>query len=253
MLQTAVEAARRAGELIAEHYPTGREASFKGYRDLVTETDIAAENAIVDLIRDRFPDHAILAEESEGGGIGDDYTWLVDPLDGTSNFTHRVPIFAVSIGVLERGEPIVGVVHDPMRDHTFVAERRRGARLNGEQIHVSQVSTLSETIVGFDWARDDEKRRRLLDILQGVAPRCHTVRVMGSATLGLTYVAAGWLDGYFNVALHPWDAAASVVLIAEAGGRCTTFEGEPYRVDSPQCVATNDLVHEELLDVLRET
>jgi myo-inositol-1(or 4)-monophosphatase len=250
LLQTAIKAAQRAGRLIAERYPTKRNASYKGYRNLVTETDIAAEKTILDLVRRRFPEHAILSEETAGGKIGQDYTWVIDPLDGTSNFTHRVPIFAVSIAVLEHGEPLIGVVHDPMRGHLFVAQRGNGATLNDQPLEVSSVPELPEAVVGLDWARDAEARSEVLSNLARVAPRCHTIRIMGSAALGLTYVAAGWLDGYFHLALHPWDAAAAVLLTTEAGGRCTTFEGQPYVVTSPRCAATNGRIHQELLDAL---
>ncbi|MGD2143381.1 MAG: inositol monophosphatase family protein [Anaerolineae bacterium] len=250
MLETAIEAARRAGQLIAERYPGGRDASYKGHRDLVTATDIAAENAILRVVRDRFPAHTILSEESEGGKIGDGYTWVVDPLDGTSNFTHRVPIFAVSIGVLEHGDPLLGVVHDPMRDHLFVASRGSGAWLNDQPLRTSPLSNLRTALVGLDWARGDDGRRRVLANLRRVAPRCQTVRILGSAVLGLAYVASGWLDAYFHVALHPWDAAAAVLLISEAGGRCTTFSGEPYHIGLPNCAATNGHLHEELLELL---
>jgi myo-inositol-1(or 4)-monophosphatase len=238
--------------LIAQRYPRRRSASYKGYRDLVTETDIAAEETILALVQERYPDHAVLSEESAGGEIGQGYTWVIDPLDGTSNYTHRVPIFSVSIAVLEHGEPLIGVVYDPMREHLFVAERGLGATLNEEPLHVSSVSELQGAVVGLDWARGEEARREVLANLGRVAPRCHTIRIMGSATLGLSYVAAGWLSGYFHLALYPWDAAAAVLLTTEAGGRCTTFKGEPYRVASPRCVATNDRIHQELLDALCE-
>jgi myo-inositol-1(or 4)-monophosphatase len=252
LLHTAIEAAQHAGRLIAERYPTKRNASYKGYRDLVTDTDIAAEKIILDLVHRRFPDHAILSEETAGGEIGQDYTWVIDPLDGTSNYTHRVPIFAVSIAVLEHGEPLIGVVYDPMREHLFIAQRGNGATLNDQMLQVSSVSELHEAVVGLDWARGEEARREVLSNLGHVAPRCHTIRIMGSATLGLTYVAAGWLDGYFHLALHPWDAAAAVLLINEAGGRCTTFEGQAYPITSPRCAATNDRIHLQLLDALQE-
>jgi myo-inositol-1(or 4)-monophosphatase len=252
MLQTAVEAARRAGQLIAEQYPTHRSVSYKGHRDLVTETDIAAEEAILNLIRERFPDHAILSEETPGGVIGEGYTWVIDPLDGTSNYTHRLPIFSVSIALLRRGKPLIGVVYDPMRDHMFAGQRGRGAALDDEPLHISTIPDLHDSLIGFDWARREEKRNQVLSKLQRVAPLCHTVRAMGSAALGLTYVAAGWLDGYFHLALHPWDAAAAVLLITEAGGRCTTFEGNPFDVSLPCCAATNGRIHEALLNVLRE-
>jgi myo-inositol-1(or 4)-monophosphatase len=252
LLQTAIEAAQRAGRLIAERYPMKHNVSYKGFRDLVTEADIGAENAILSLVRKRFPDHAILSEESRGGRIGQGYTWVIDPLDGTSNYAHRVPIFSVSIAVLEHGRPFIGVVYDPMREHLFVAQRGKGATLNDQPLQVSSISELRRAVVGLDWARGKEARREVLSSLERVAVRCHTVRIMGSAALGLTYVAAGWLDGYFHVALYPWDAAAAVLLIARAGGRCTTFEGEPYPITSPCCVATNGHIHQELLDALRE-
>jgi myo-inositol-1(or 4)-monophosphatase len=252
LLQTAIEAAQRAGRLIAKRYPTKRNVSYKGFRDLVTETDIAAENAILSLVRRRFPDHAVLSEETGGGRIGQEYTWVIDPLDGTSNYTHRVPIFAVSIAVLERGEPLIGVVYDPMRQHLFLAQRAHGATLNDQPLQVSGISELHTAMLGLDWARGEEARREVLSNLGRVAPRCHTIRIMGSAALGLTYVAAGWLDGYFHLALHPWDAAAAVLLISEAGGRCTTFGGQPYPVMASRCAATNGRIHQELLDALRE-
>jgi myo-inositol-1(or 4)-monophosphatase len=252
MLQTAVEAARRAGQAIAERYPAGRNVTFKGYRDIVTDADTAAEAIVLDLIRARFPDHAILSEEAGGGEIGSGYTWVVDPLDGTTNYAHHIPVFAVSVGVLEGGEPLIGVIHDPLRDQTFVAERGEGARLNGAPMHVSRVARLDHTVVGLDWGRSNQVRERVLASLHQVASCCGTVRMLGSATLGLAYVAAGWLDAYFHLVLKPWDTAAGMCLIAEAGGRCTALDGEPYRVDMPGCLMTNGLIHDELLAVMRE-
>jgi myo-inositol-1(or 4)-monophosphatase len=178
----------------------------------------------------------------------------VDPLDGTTNYAHRFPVFSVSIGVLEGGEPLVGVIHDPLRDQTFVAERGAGARLDGTQLRVSPVARLDHAVVGLDWGHSHEERGRTLDVLHRVAPRCGTVRALGSAALALAYVAAGWLDAYFNLMMKPWDVAAGTLLVSEAGGRCTTLEGEPYRVDLPGCLGTNGQIHGELLAVLkRET
>jgi myo-inositol-1(or 4)-monophosphatase len=252
LLQTAIEAAKRAGQVIAKRYPAGRNVAFKGYRDLVTDTDIAAEAAILDLIRARFPDHAILAEEGGGDGVGSDYTWVVDPLDGTTNYAHHVPIFCTSIGVLERGRPIIGVIHDPLREQTFVAERGKGAALNGELMHASSTSRLIHSVVGLDWGHSDEVRGQTLKLLLQIAPHCGTVRALGSAALALAYVAAGWLDAYLNLSLKPWDTAAGMLLVAEAGGRCTTLEGEPFHVESPICLATNGLIHDLLLTVMRD-
>jgi myo-inositol-1(or 4)-monophosphatase len=149
--------------------------------------------------------------------------------------------------MLVGGEPLAGAVYDPLRDQTFAAERGKGATLDGAPIRASRTSPLSHTVLGLDWGHSDAVRDRVLELLLRVAPRCGTVRALGSAALALAYVAAGWLDGYFNLALKPWDTAAGTLLVAEAGGKCTTIEGSPYRVGIPGCLATNDLVHDELL------
>lgn len=250
MLQTAINATQRAGRMIAERYPRERTLTIKGYRDLVTDADIAAEEIILELIQARFPDHAIVSEESGGSEISSGYTWVVDPLDGTTNYAHRHPVFAVSIAVLKGGEPLIGVIHDPLRDQTFVAERGGGARLNGATIHASRVASLGDAQVGLDCGHSNEVRKRILVYLHRIFPRCGTLRVLGSATLALAYVAAGWLDAYFQLRLKPWDAAAGMLIITEAGGRCSTLKGEPYRVDLPACLATNSLIHDELLTVM---
>jgi len=253
MLKTAVEAARRAGQVIVDRYPAGHDVRVKGYRNIATEVDTAAETVILDLIRARFPDHAILSEEAGGQGIGDGYTWVVDPLDGTTNYARRFPIFSVSIGLLQGREPLIGVIHDPLRDQTFVAERGSGAELDGAPIRVSRVARLDHAVVSLDWGHSDEDRARTLGALNRVAPRCGTVRALGSAALALAYVAAGWLEAYFNLMMKPWDAAAGILLVAEAGGRCTTLEGGAYRVDHPGCLASNGLIHDELLNVIRDS
>jgi len=251
MLQTAIEAAQRAGRVIAERYPAGRKVTVKGYRDLVTDTDIAAERVIIDLIQGRFPDHAILSEEAGARNISSDYTWIVDPLDGTTNYAHHHPVFAVSIGLMKRDEPLIGVIHDPLRDQTFVAHRGGGTRLNDVPIQVSRVANLGNSLIGLDWGHTNEVRKRILCYLHQITPRCGTLRVLGSATLALAYVAVGWLDAYFSLGLKPWDAAAGMLIITEAGGRCSTPEGKTYRVDLPGCLATNSLIHDELLTLMR--
>jgi myo-inositol-1(or 4)-monophosphatase len=252
MLHTAVEAVKRAGQIIVERHSAEHDVALKGHRDLVTDVDIAAEAVVLDTIRDRFPDHGILSEEAGGGGIDSSgYTWIVDPLDGTTNYAHHLPIFSVSVAVLEAGEPCIGVVYEPLRDQMCIAERGGGATLNGVPMRVSRVANLGHAVIGLDWARSDAGRERVLACLREIAPRCGTIRMLGSAALGLTYVATGWLDAYLHLALKPWDSAAGMLLIAEAGGRCTTLEGKPYHVNSPDFLATNGLIHEELLSWVR--
>jgi len=251
MLKTAIEAARRAGRVIAERYPTGHTVTVKGYRDLVTDVDIAAEEVIIGLIQARFPDHCIVSEEAGGNEISSDYTWIVDPLDGTTNYVHHHPVFAVSIGLMKRGDPLIGVIYDPLRDQMFVARRGSGARLNDLPIHVSREAYLGNALVGMDLGHTNEVRKRILFYLHQIAPHCGTLRVMGSAALAMAYVAAGWLDAYFHIGLKPWDTAAGMLIITEADGRCSTLEGKPYRVNLPGCLASNSLIHDKLLTLMR--
>ncbi|MCJ7739117.1 MAG: inositol monophosphatase [Anaerolineae bacterium] len=250
MLATAVKAARSAGRLMAERYPDRQEVTVKGYRDIVTETDTAAESIILRMIGERFPDHHIVSEEKGGDEWGNGYAWIVDPLDGTTNYAHHLPVFCVSIGVLEEGVPLLGVVYDPLLDQIFVAERGEGASLNGAPIHASDVTEVRKAVISLDWAHSDAVRAQSLAVLNRLALECRTVRALGSAALALAYVSAGWLDAYYNLALKPWDSAAGCLLITEAGGRCTDMSGGTYSVNMPDCVASNGGIHEKLLHLI---
>jgi myo-inositol-1(or 4)-monophosphatase len=250
MLETAVEAARCAGALARREYPAERDVTVKGYRDIVTATDEAAERVILDLIAARFPAHTRISEEAGGVGLDDAYAWVVDPIDGTTNFARRMPNFTISIGLLARGRPLVGVVYDPMRDNLFSAARGRGAHLNGAPIRVSPTDAISDAVVALDWGHADAVRAQGLAYLNRIAPRCRTLRALGSAALAQAYVAAGWLDAYYNLGLKPWDAAAGMLLVAEAGGRYTTPQGTPYRADQPAALVSNGRLHAPLLALL---
>lgn len=252
MLKTAIEAACGAGRVLSERYPRERNITMKGFRDLVTDADTAAESFILGMIRTRFPGHAILSEEAGGRPIGAGYTWVVDPLDGTTNYAHHQPLFAVSIGVLQDGDPLLGVIHDPTRDQTFVAHRGAGARLNDVPIQVSGTGDLGKALIGLDCGRENEVREQALTHLHHILPNCGSVRALGSAALALAHVAAGWLDGYFHPGLKPWDAAAGMLLVREAGGICTTLRGEPFGVKQPDCLATNGKIHNGLLKTLNQ-
>jgi myo-inositol-1(or 4)-monophosphatase len=250
MLETAIRAARKAGQVLVERLPNARQVHVKGLRDIATDADLAAEAAIIQTIRARFPDHALLTEEGSESANDGPYVWVVDPLDGTTNYSRRLPIFSVSIGLVHQGGLAAGVVYDPLRDHLFAAERGRGATLNGTPLRVSAIDRVGQVAVGLDWAHAQADRHEVLARLGQVAPVCHTVRGIGSAALGLCYVAAGWLDAYFNVSLKPWDMAAGLLLIQEAGGRVTDLRGQPWQPWVGRVLVSNGHVHQALLELM---
>ena len=253
MLDTAMEAARTAGRVIMDHYTRPLEVRSKGLRDLVTDVDLAAQEAIVRLITSRFPSHAILAEENLGSldELGE-YTWVVDPLDGTTNYASRFPVFSVSIGLAHHGELVMGVVYDPTRDHLFHAEAGQGAFLNGTQLRVSERKDLMRTIVAFDTPRKPELREMFLQLINHVAPRVGSIRAIGSAALAPCYVAAGWLDAYIHMRLSAWDAAAATVIVREAGGQASDLGGQPWSLETSSYLAGSRAFHPQMVTFLNE-
>ena len=256
-LQTAIEAARRAGELLLRKLPLSRQVRYKGERDIVTDADEAAQQLIAEIIRERFPKHAFLGEEGQHAAAVNNPTptWIVDPLDGTTNYARRYPSFCVSVGLAEAGLLRVGAIFDPARRETFYAEHGQGAflvrgRAGAQRLQVSGTADLSETLVGVDWARDPALRERTVAAVTRVAATCRSVRATGSAALGLAYVGAGWLDAYFHLMLMPWDVAAGALIIREAGGVLTTPMGADWTLGQPAVVAGNGKMHAWLLDEL---
>jgi myo-inositol-1(or 4)-monophosphatase len=245
--RVAADAARAAGREIAARLGAERDIRSKGLRDLVTDADLAAQDVLVGLIRARFPAHAILSEESSAPRETADITWVLDPVDGTSNYAHRFPCFSVSVGVCDAAGPLVGVVYDPLRDHLFAAERGRGARLNEKTLHVSVIAEPMDAIIGLDFAREPQVRAALMERMALYAPHVHTFRSIGSAALGLCYVAAGWQEVYFHAALAPWDSAAGALLVREAGGLVTALDGTQWSFGTPSCLASNGQLHATLL------
>ena len=250
----AVEAARQAGAFLRSRFGTRPAVSYKGSpTNLVTEMDRGAEAIILETIRGRFPDHSILAEESGARAGSEARRWIVDPLDGTTNYAHGLPIYAVSIALELEGALEVGVVYDPSREEIFVAERGRGATLNGAPLRVSATSPLGESLLGTSYPNDIRGAPR--DNLAEHAAlmyRCRSVRSIGSAVLGLAAVAAGRLDGYWEQRLGAWDIAAGALLIREAGGTVTAVGGSPLDLDAPSITASNRLIHGEILEALKE-
>jgi myo-inositol-1(or 4)-monophosphatase len=242
-LTAAIEAARAAARVALEAFRKPLAVRSKGFRDVVTEADFAAQDAAVARIRSQFPDAAILGEENLDPHRDAEVLWVIDPIDGTTNFARGFPFFCVSIGIIQSGRPIAGVVYDPLRDHLFSAERGRGARLNGASIRVSEIRELADAILALDWGQSPELRHRTLEYLVPIATECRTVRAVGAAARGLCYLAAGWIDLFYNLALKPWDGAAAQIIVEEAGGRVTTLSGEAWAYDRPSALASNGHLH----------
>lgn len=252
----AIQAALKAGEIIKKGYGTSYKISLKeGVQNFVTEYDHLAENSIVSLIHEFFPSHSILAEES-GFKLaeGSEYIWIVDPLDGTTNFSQDIPIFVVSIGVYHNNVPLCGVIFQPMTQELFVAEKGKGAFLNGSKLHVSQSTRMIESMIGVGFPYEmEESALSGIDQLTHLTLQGMSLRNIGSAALSLAYVAAGKFDGLWFSKLYPWDIAAGKILIEEAGGLITDFQGLPIDIhSSPSVLATNGLIHTEALQCIRQ-
>jgi myo-inositol-1(or 4)-monophosphatase len=256
LLNFAIQTAKEAGKILADKFGRALQVSNKGDIDLVTEADIAAERLIVERIRSYHPRHAILTEESGDvvslGDAGSDYKWVIDPLDGTTNYAHGYPVFCVSIALEHEGRVVLGVVYDPTRDELFAAERGQGATLNGRSLRVSETDELNGALLCTGFPYDVRDRGDFARHFRNFIMRAQSVRRDGAAALDLAYVAAGRFDAFYEEGLRPWDVAAGVLLVEEAGGRVTHYDGSPFRIYTPPIVASNGLVHEAMLEVLRQ-
>jgi myo-inositol-1(or 4)-monophosphatase len=252
--RVAVDAARAAGRLLRDELSGARRIAYKGSpTNLVTEMDQRAEALILERLRRAFPDDAILAEEQGAAGGRSDRRWIVDPLDGTTNYAHGLPIFGVSIALEAARRLVLGVVYDPTRDELFVGERNEGATLNDAPIRVSATPLVDESLLatGFPYNIRETADTNLKEYA-AMSVRARAIRRLGSAVIDLAYVACGRFDGYWELRLGAWDVAAGAVLVEEAGGRITAVDGRPLDVDAPTLLATNGLIHDELLRTLRE-
>lgn len=248
--RTLLEALERAGGIIKAHFGKQQKISKKGEFNLVTEIDKASEKAVVGLILKRFPDHAILAEESPAVR-GSEGRWIIDPIDGTTNFAHGFPIVSVSIGFELEGRLVMGGVFDPFRKELFFAERGSGATLNGKRIHVSKVETLADSLLATGFPYDRNKHPDdYLGMLRVFLTRIQGIRRGGSAAIDLCYVACGRFDGYYEMKLSPWDKAAGMMIAEEAGAMLTDFSGSPLTLTGTQNLATNGRIHNEMLAAL---
>jgi myo-inositol-1(or 4)-monophosphatase len=246
-----MEVTAEAGRLLLERFHTEFTISHKGTVNLVTDVDLAAEELIVSTIRKAFPDHCILAEERHSQNRGKGIVWVIDPLDGTTNYAHGYPVFSVSIGLEIGGEVEWGAVFDPTRNELFSARRGFGATCNGIPLGVSQTPSLGASLLatGFPYDIQTDSRNNL-DNFCAFAVRTQGIRRAGSAAIDLCYVAAGRFDGFWELKLNPWDCAAGSLIVKEAGGTVTNFSGRPASIYEREIVASNGLIHAEMLDVL---
>ncbi len=253
-LALAVDAARAAGDIIRRGMSDALDIRYKGAINLVTQIDVAAERAVVERLRAKAPDHGILAEEGSVHEGGSPYRWLIDPLDGTTNYAHRFPFFCVSVGLQHGEESVLGVVFDPVRDELFTGVRGSGAACNGQPISVSATAALTQSLVVTGFAYDPKQDTNVnFRHFEAMSRAVQGVRRTGSAALDLCYVAAGRTDGFWELLLSPWDTAAGQVIVEEAGGRVTDFSGRAFSPYIPQVVASNGTIHDAMLAVLNQS
>jgi len=243
--------AREAGALLLQYFHQGLKIEYKGDADLVTAADRASEVLIRERVAKQFPSHDVLGEEQGLNDRGSEYRWYVDPLDGTTNFAHGYPVFCVSLGLEHRSGAettrVAGVVYDPTRDELFTAERGKGAQLNGEPIHPSKATQLKECLVATGFPSHKRHKNPNIYFYHQITLRTHGVRRAGSAALDLCNVACGRFDGFWEFNLNPWDTAAGALILEEAGGKISRFDGSPFTLDSRETLSSNGLVHDALV------
>jgi myo-inositol-1(or 4)-monophosphatase len=256
----ASQIALEAGALLRDYYHKGVATEYKGDVDLVTEADRASEKLIVDRLHALFPEHGIYGEEGTRSHLESEYRWYIDPLDGTTNFAHGFPVFCVSMGLERRGpgrrdsedgEIVAAVLYDPTRNELFTAEKGKGAYLNGRRIHVSRTRELAEALVATGFPSRNRHDNPNIHFYQQFTLRSHGVRRAGSAALDLAYTACGRFDAYWEFNLNPWDTAAGALLVTEAGGTMSRYDGSAFRLNSKEVLATNGLLCEEMLGFFR--
>jgi myo-inositol-1(or 4)-monophosphatase len=255
LLNFAIQTARDAGHLLAERLGRSLRITNKSELDLVTEADLASERLIIDRIKTYYPRHSILAEESGATSpatseVQNEWRWIIDPLDGTTNYAHGYPCFCVSIGLEHERSLGLGVIYDPMREELFTAERGQGAALNGRRIHVSATRNLNSALLCTGFPYDVRERGEFARHFTNFIMNAQAVRRDGSAALDLAYVACGRFDGFWEEGLHPWDVAAAVLMIEEAGGRVSHYDGSVFDIYGAPILASNGLVHEQMMRVL---
>ncbi|WP_321474812.1 inositol monophosphatase family protein [uncultured Paludibaculum sp.] len=246
-LETAIDIAREAGALLSQYFNRGISYDLKGEFDLVTEADRASEKLVVERLKNHFPSHSVLGEEGGMRENSSEYCWYVDPLDGTTNFAHSYPAFNVTLGLERSGELIAGVIFDPVRQEMFAAELGGGAFMNGRRIHASKAATLDVSLLATGFPSRKRHENVNVHFFHQASMVTHGMRRSGSAAIDLAYVACGRLEGFWEFGLNPWDMAAGLLLVREAGGRTSDMHGGPAELRGPHIAVSNSLIHDELL------
>ncbi len=254
MIEKIIEIAREAGKFLKENEGKISEIKEKGsFTNLVTDIDKGSEKMIKAFVEKNFPGHGILAEESGASSPESEYRWIIDPLDGTTNFTHAFPVYSVSIAVEHKGEVVAGAVYDPNFDEVFSAEKGSGSFINGRRLKVTSTDKLERSMLATGFPYDvKDNPFNCVEHFEAFLIKSQAVRRMGSAAIDICYVAAGRLDGFWEVNLHPWDTAAAVLITTEAGGKVTGFHGEKYSIYQKDIVLSNERIHAEMLEVIKE-
>ena len=248
MKELAIAAAEEAGKILLENFGKIKRVDTKGVRDLVSNVDIASENKIIEMIKSKYPDHAILCEESEGRKLDSEYKWIIDPLDGTHNYVYGIDVYGVSIALEYKGEVVLGVVNIPVPGEMYYAEKGKGVYLNGERITVSQ-RTMDDALVVYDSTLHTDKETKM-GVLSTLVDQAFSLRISGSAVRNLTYVASGVFDLVVEYSDKPWDFAAGGLMVEEAGGRMTTLDGGKWSPYNRGYLASNDQFHDEIVRLI---
>lgn len=251
-LEVAIDVAQEAGKVLREEMERPPTIAYKGDFDLVTQADRRSEALIVSRLQKYFPQHAVAAEEGTGKDTGSEYRWHVDPLDGTTNFAHGYPCFCVSMALARKNELLLGVIYNPVYNELFTAARGEGAAFNGRKIHCSKINTVKNSLLCTGFPNHERQMHPNIHFYWDFTLRSHGVRRDGSAALDLAFIAMGRLEGFWEFGLKPWDTAAGVVLVEEAGGKVTDMLGQPYTLRGPSILASNGLIHAEMVRVAAE-
>jgi myo-inositol-1(or 4)-monophosphatase len=249
--KTAISAALKAGGYIRKNIGRVKNVRYKSEINIATDVDKTAERIVVNAIRKTYPSHNLLAEENKYPDLGSDFTWIIDPLDGTTNFLHGFPVFCVSIGLVYKGDVILGIVYDPTREELFSAEKGKGAFLNNKRISVSKVRSIGKALVatGFAYNIRSARKNNIRNFTK-LLKTAQAVRRAGSAAIDLCYVACGRFDGFWEYYLHPWDTAAASSILEEAGGKITKLDGSKYTIYDREILATNRKIHSQMVHLL---